>query len=89
MSNDFLIIDYSPFSQESKVFINKDGVKHSVAVSSDISGLAEVLTGLAYSQNVYNIKIHAPLAVTNEISKQVGETESKLYSENKITVEGI
>lgn len=90
MLNDSLIINYDPFSQDSTVYISKeDGQKKSMTISSDISGLAEALIGLAYGQNIYSIKIRAPFAITNEISRQIIQTENTLYSENKIKVEGI
>lgn len=64
-------------------------MQNSVRVSSDITDLAEILTELAYNNDIYNIKVRAPYAVTSEITRQIAKIESSTYSENKIKVEGI
>lgn len=74
---------------ESSVYIATDGKQAQTKVCSDINGLAEILVGLAYGHNIYDVKIHAPFATTCEIKRLVNSTEQNMYSENKIAVEGI
>lgn len=89
MKEDVLIVDYDPFAHESRTSVLKDGKRSQMRVSSDLAGLAEVLIGLAYSHDIYNVKIHAPYAITNKIIEQVAEREKLIYSNSKIKVEGI
>lgn len=58
-------------------------------VSSSIDKLAEAIMNLAYSNNCYEVKVHAPMAITEEIQSQIQEYEQQVYSTNKIKVEGI
>lgn len=74
---------------ESAVYIATNGKQAQTKVCSDINGLAEILVGLAYGHNIYDVKIHAPFATTCEIKRLVNSTEQNMYSENKIAVEGI
>lgn len=84
-----IIVAYDPFALESKVTVIHDDLNEQVSIASDIESLSQNLVALAYKYDIYDIKAHAPFAVTSEIKRQVNMLESKNYSENKITVEGI
>lgn len=84
-----IIVNYDPFAMESSVYIAEDGQQQQVKVCSTIEGLADALVGFAYGKNIYDIKVHAPFMTTNEIRNLVSSTEQNIYSNNKITVEGI
>lgn len=87
--NNALIVSYDPFAMESRVSVMTDGHQEQVNVCSNISDLASKLITLAYSNNIYNIKVHGPFAILAEIKRTINEYEHNVYSENKITVEGI
>lgn len=87
--NNALIVSYDPFAMESRVSIMTNGHQEQVQVCSDINELAEQLVGLAYSNNIYEIKIHGPFATVCEIKRTVNEYEKNQYSSNKILIEGI
>lgn len=84
-----IIVNYDPFAMESVVYIAKDGQQNQIKVCSDLEGLAGTLIAIAYSHDIYDIKIHAPFATTGEIQRLVTNLEQNMYSENKIMVEGI
>lgn len=87
--NDAIIVNYNPFAMESVVYIARDGQQNQMKVCSDLEGLAGTLIDIAYSHDIYGIKIHAPFAITGEIQRLVTNLEQNIYSENKIMVEGI
>lgn len=84
-----LIVDYDPFAMESRVTLVEDGKRNQIKVASSIESLTEHLVAYSYDNNVYDVRVHAPLAITNEIERQVSTLENMTYSENKIKVEGI
>lgn len=84
-----LIVDYDPFAMESRVTLVEDGKRNQIKVASSIESLTEHLVAYSYDNNVYDVRVHAPLAITNEIERQVSTLENTTYSENKIKVEGI
>ena len=84
-----IIVSYDPFAMESKVTVVHEDFNEQVSVASDIETLADNLVALAYRYDTYNIKTHAPLAITAEIKRQVETQEGRRFSENKIKVEGI
>lgn len=84
-----IIVNYDPFAMESAVYIARDGQQNQMKVCSDLEGLAGTLIGIAYGNDIYDIKIHAPFATTGEIQRLVTNLEQNMYSENKIMVEGI
>lgn len=86
---DTIIVNYDPFAIESAVYIARDGQQNQMRVCSDLEGLAGTLIGIAYDHDIYDIKIHAPFAITEEIQKLVTNLEQNIYSKNKIMVEGI
>lgn len=87
MSN--IIINYDPFAMESRVSIYKDGKQERVSIHSNVNDLANEIIKIAYDNNIYEVKTHAPFAFTSEIAKQIHEFEQAQYSQKKITVEGI
>lgn len=84
-----IIVNYDPFAMESAVYIIEDGLQKQMKVCSDINGLVETLVGISYGSGVYSIQVHAPFAITGEIKRLVNSLEKDIYSNNKITVEGI
>ena len=84
-----IVVSYDPFAMESRVTVIHGDFNEQVSVASNMESLVEDLVALAYRYNTYNIKTHAPLAVTAEIKRQITALENNRYSENKITVEGI
>ena len=86
---DTIIVNYNPFAMESVVYIARDGQQNQMKACSDLEGLAGTLIDIAYGHDIYNIKIHAPFAITGEIQRLVTNLEQNMYSENKIIVEGI
>ena len=84
-----IFIDYSPFTQDSIVYIDRDGVREKMSIKSDVNAVAQELLALAYKYNIYSVKIAGPFAMTSEFSKQIAELEQQIYSVNKINVEGI
>lgn len=84
-----IIVSYDPFAMESRVTVINGELNEQVSVASDIETLAQDLVALAYKYDTYSVKTQAPLAITAEIKRQVNTLENNIYSENKITVEGI
>lgn len=84
-----IIVNYDPFAMESRVNIYKDGMQEHIVVHSDVEALANEIINIAYAQNIYEVKTHAPFAFTSEIAKRVHELEQLQYSQKKILVEGI
>jgi hypothetical protein len=80
-----IIVDYDPFSFESRVTVVKNDKQEKVVVRSELNELAETLVSLSYKYDEYNIKTRAPYAITSEIRRLIDELDSK----NKIIVEGI
>lgn len=87
--NNSLIIQYSPFDRESRVYICKENEQTVASIQSDLNKLAEEIVGLAYGQNSFNVIIQAPPAITDEMSKRVKDIEQAMYSENKIQLQGM
>ena len=84
-----IVVSYDPFAMESRVTVIHGDFNEQVTVSSDIESLVADLVALAYRYDTYNVRTHAPLAITAEIKRQITALENTRYSENKITVEGI
>lgn len=87
--NDAIIIDYEPFSQESRIYVMKNGQRSSYRVATDVKMLAQEVIVMAQETQIYNVKVHAPLAFISEINRQVKQLEITTYSENKISVGGL
>lgn len=87
--NNAIIIDYDPFAMESRISICKEGNKEYARVYSSMEELTNGIISLAYANEIYNIKVHGPFAVSGEIRRAINEREKDMYSQNKITVEGI
>lgn len=85
-----ILITYSPFTAESQVYIiENDTIKTKVYSPSTIEGLTDSILALSQANNVYEVKVQAPMHFIGEIKRSVEQKETALYSENKITVEGI
>lgn len=89
MTENSIIVSHDPFAMESRVSIFIDGQQEQVSICSEVEELAEQLVQLAYQNNTYSVKIHAPLATISEIKRVVTQSEKDIYSNNKIDIEGI
>lgn len=90
MSDEVLIVDYDPFNIESRISLMQEGDKKDIyRAPSNIPELAESLIGMANKLKVYSIRVRGPLAIIGEIKSRIAECEMQLFSENKITVEGL
>lgn len=90
MNDKVLIIDYEPFNTESRVSLMYAGEKQDAyKIPSNIPELVEQVIGLANKLQVYSVRVRGPLAIMSEIKTKVAECEMRLFSENKITVEGL
>ncbi len=84
-----IILDYDPFAMESRICIMTDGHTKYNQVTSEIDDAAEVIVGLAYSNNIYNVKLHAPSQMVGEISRRIQEQEQNDFANNKIVIDEI
>lgn len=90
MSDKVLIVDYDPFNMESRIaYMCASEKQDTYRVTSSIPELVEQIIGLANKLQVYNVRVNGPLAIMSEIKSKVAECEMTLFSENKITVEGL
>lgn len=88
--NDTFIIDYDPFAKESRVLLMHEGTKqHQYDVATDIPELADIIVQFANQHKVYDVKVRAPQQIIEEVQRCIAISESRLYEENKITVEGL
>lgn len=85
--NNVLVVEYDPFSMESRVSIIRGDNTTYAKVYSNIDELTENLIVLAYESDVYNIKVHGPFEIAEQLGKKINEYELNQYSQNKITVE--
>lgn len=85
-----IIVDYDPFTIESRAYIMRDGKREeSQAVLSDISNLTKQLTEIARKHEIYDIHVRGPLCIMYEIRDSIARYEMQTYEENKIKVEGL
>lgn len=90
MNPNVFIIDYDPFAKESRISLLREGTKtNQYDIATNIPELAEVLTQFANQHQVYDVKVRAPKPIIEEIQRNITQVESRLYSTNKITVEGL
>lgn len=87
--NNTIFVNYDPFATESRISVYKDDQHEWVSFSAELNELAEAVVALSYDHGIYETKIHAPFAITSEVRRLVAENENKVYSQNKINVEGI
>jgi len=87
MIEDCLIIDYDPFSCESRVIVVENGQRGMMGVSSDVNNLAKELPTYCQKYNQCKVKFHAPVGIFYELKRQLEENEQTLYGENRIELE--
>lgn len=88
--NSVFIIEYDAFAKESRISLMQEGVKkHQYNIATSIPELADVVVQFANQHEVYNVKVRAPKPIIEEIQRSIQQSESRLYSNNKITVEGL
>ena len=88
MSN-CIIVYLNPFSLSSNTIIMKNNEKFSNFLSSDPNKLANELIDLAYSMEIYDIKINTSADMAQGIIELVKEQESKNFINNQIKIEVI
>lgn len=86
MTPNTIIVDYDPFAMESRVSICKDNCREQTNVFSSLEELTNGLIELAYSHDVYEIKMNGPLAIASQVNQLVREYEKNQYSNNRIKV---
>ena len=84
-----IIVYLNPFSLSSNTIIMKNNEKISNFLSSDPNKLANELIDLAYSMEIYDIKIDTSADMAQGIIELVKEQESKNFINNKIKIEVI
>lgn len=84
-----IIVDYDPFTMESRVNVYKNDMQEHITVCSNTNTLASEIINIAYAQDIYEIKTHAPFAFTSEIARQIHEKENNMYSAQKINIQGL
>lgn len=81
-----IIVDYSPFDQESRAYILDDEGKMAARIATNMQSLIAGIQELADNYNDYEIKVNAPVGFVNEIAMQLTTTN---YAEKKFNVERI
>ena len=89
MMEDTLIVEYDPFAAESRITIYKDGKRSYASAHSSIDDLARGIIGLAYSNNIFDVKVYGPFEIERKLNEVVRCFESSEYSINKINVGGL
>ena len=84
-----IIVYLNPFSLSSNTIIIKNNEKISNFLSSDPNKLADELIDLAYSMEIYDIKIDTNANMAQGIIELVKEQENKNFVNNKIKIEVI
>ena len=84
-----IIVYLNPFSLSSNTIIIKNNEKISNFLSSDPNKLADELIDLAYSMEIYDIKIDTNADIAQGIIELVKEQENKNFVNNKIKIEVI
>lgn len=84
--NNVIFVNYDPFAMDSRITIFGENQEQKM-VSSEIGTLSETLTDLMDANHIYNLRIHAPLALYLEITRNVKELAQAKYSINEITME--
>lgn len=87
--NNAIIVNYDPFAMKSDIYVITDGEQYRAHVSSDMRRLADDLIRIAYGRNIYSIKVNASSTTIEEIKKLVSNFEQNMYSNNRISIEGI
>lgn len=81
-----IIVDYSPFDQESRAYILDDEGKMAARIATNMQNLIAGIQELADNYNDYEIKVNAPVGFVNEIAMQLTTTN---YTEKNFNVERI
>lgn len=87
MTDEAIFVSHDPFAMESRVIVLKDNHQEQVKVCSEADELADAIIALSYENNIYNVRIHSPLAFFGEVRRNIEAKENTQYSVNKIKVE--
>lgn len=87
--NNAIIVSYDPFARESRVSIVAENSKTQVNVCSSLEELTVELIKLSYGHDIYEIKLHAPPAIIEEIEGRITKAERNIYAVNRINIEEI
>lgn len=89
MIENALIVEYDPFSSESRITICKDGKRSYANAHSTIDDLARGIMALAYENNIFDVKVHGPFQIERKLDEVVRCYESSEYSVNNIKIGGL
>ena len=85
-----VIINYNTFSLGTSVMVVENGyITQQQMVDMNMEELSRLSVDIAHTNDISDVYIKAPLAFTDEFSRQVQEEEQNHYSCNKIIVKGI
>lgn len=84
-----LLVQYDPFTMESRVAIFNEHVRDYARVCSTLEELTEEVITMAYENDIYDIKVCGPFGIASQLNKMVQQYELNKYSQNKISVEGL
>lgn len=86
MTDNVIIVDYDPFVMESRVTICTNGQRKYTKVCSSIDELTTNLIQTAYKENIFQILMNSPFAISSQVSETIKNQEKEQYSYNKIKV---
>lgn len=89
MNNNYIIVNYHPFSANTMVIAVKDDDRDKYYFSTNPIDLANDLIKLAYSKNIYHIKMDAPMNYAIGFIELAHNMEKDLYTYNNIEIEVI
>ena len=84
----YILINLNMFAEESKVFV-ADAENLNLIQSYTIEQLPDVITALAYEQDIYKVKIAGDSKFAQFIDYGITTKELFKYNENKIEIEVI
>lgn len=84
MNENKIFVSYNPFAVKSTVSIVKNGQETTTELPSNLGEICYRLVSLCYANEAYNLIIHAPKAMYNEMEKTIMAEETRRYS-NKNT----
>lgn len=84
-----ILIEYDPFTMESRVFVVQDDKISEGRVSSSLDTLATNILAQTYAYGIYNVKVRAPLGIFTKVRQDIEDAEKNKYGLNKITLENV
>lgn len=78
-----IIIDYDPFAMDSRIWLVRNNHQDYATAASTITELAGSTVEIAVEHDITDIKIHAPLAIFNEMKREIEFTQKTMYADSK------